>query len=203
MKESIIDGKVKEHLHDASFNEKRKWQIALRRYVINKSKSNAYAPYFGIEIEGFRNWIETQFDETMTWDNFSAVWQFEHIVPIAYFDLNKDAELRLCWSFINIKPEKLHTTVKTNKPDVQRTKVYFETLYEHTHLLICTEMVKKINSIHIQELLPNEAQLIFLKDRLEDLQVIAAFSVYEFDRLNSGDSIKTLVAEQELMNKFG
>ena len=74
---------------DFNFNEKRKWQIALRRYVLEKNKSSQYARYFGLPIYMFRNWIELQFDESLNWDNFSTAWQFDHIVPIALFDLKK------------------------------------------------------------------------------------------------------------------
>ena len=38
----------------------------------------------------FRNWIELQFDESLNWDNFSTAWQFDHIVPIALFDLREE-----------------------------------------------------------------------------------------------------------------
>jgi hypothetical protein len=189
--------------NDRSFNEKRKWQIALRRYVINKSKSIAYAPYFGIDMEGFRNWIASQFDDTMNWDNFSIAWQFEHVVPVVYFDLDNDAELKLCWNFLNIKAEKLNSTSKLHKPDVHGAKVYFDALYEHTGLQLCSQMAQKIASIQLQEILPKPSQLIFLNNKAKDLQVIANFSAYEFERLNNGDDIKTLIAEQELMKRFG
>ena len=56
-----------------TFREKRKWQIALRRYVIEQNRSSFYAPYFGLDIKSFRDWIEVQFDRGMNWDNFSKV----------------------------------------------------------------------------------------------------------------------------------
>jgi ribosomal protein L28 len=203
MKETIDENKVIGHPHDASFNEKRKWQIALRRYVINKSKSIAYAPYFGLDIEGFRNWIESQFDDTMNWDNFSEAWQFEHVIPVIYFDLNDEAELKLCWSFLNIRAEKLNSTYKTHKPDVHGATFYFEALYNHTGLQLCSQMVKKIESIQLQKILPKPTQLLYLKEKANDVQIIANFSAYEFERLNNGDNIVTLIAEQELIKRFG
>jgi hypothetical protein len=33
------------------FREKRKWQIALRRYILERNKSTYYAPFFGLSIE--------------------------------------------------------------------------------------------------------------------------------------------------------
>src|SRR4030095_7188418 len=83
------------------FREKKKWQINLRRYVINKSPCPQYAPYFGLDISNLRKWFELQFSPEMSWDNFGKAWQFEHIIPAAYFDFSNDEELKLCWSFIN------------------------------------------------------------------------------------------------------
>jgi hypothetical protein len=45
------------------FREKRKWQIALRRYVIEKNNCITYAPYFGLDRENLRKWFEMQFEE--------------------------------------------------------------------------------------------------------------------------------------------
>ena len=104
-KEEVTEGLLK-------FRAKRRWQIALRRYIIEKNPCFAYAPYFGLDIENFRKWIEIQFDEELNWDNFSKKWQFDHIVPVAYFDFDSESDLRLCWNFMNVSVEKL----QLNKP---------------------------------------------------------------------------------------
>jgi hypothetical protein len=189
--------------YDKSFNEKRKWQIALRRYVINRNKSIAYAPYFSIHIEGFRNWIECQFDETMNWDNFSTSWQFEHVVPISFFNIENEDELKLCWSYINIRVEKLNSPTKIHKTDVHRTKTYFETLYTYTGIELCSLMIKRILTIELQEALPNQNQLKFLVNNSIDLKEMTDFTAYEFERLNNGDNVNVLLAERELLKRFG
>src|SRR6188474_3101936 len=81
--------------------EKRKWQVALRRYVLDKNLSPAYAWYFGLSIDQFRNWIEIQFTEGLSWENFGSAWQFDHVIPVAYFDFSLEEDLLLCWNFIN------------------------------------------------------------------------------------------------------
>ena len=37
--------------------EKRKWQIALRRYVLDGNPSTRYAPYFGLDIKTLRRFL--------------------------------------------------------------------------------------------------------------------------------------------------
>ena len=60
------------------FREKRKWQIALRRYVLEKNICVEYAPYFGLDIENMRKWFEYQFKDGIGWDDFAGKWQFDH-----------------------------------------------------------------------------------------------------------------------------
>lgn len=47
--------------------EKRKWQIALRRYVLERNVCVDYAPYFGLDIERMRHWFECQFPPGIGW----------------------------------------------------------------------------------------------------------------------------------------
>jgi len=189
--------------NDVQFNEKRKWQIALRRYVINKSKSVAYAPFFGIDISGFRNWIEAQFDSGMSWDTFSKSWQFEHVLPVSYFDLTNEDDLKLCWNFLNIRVEKLHTSNKAARQDLNAIGHYFNIIYSETNSPVCEKLLQKIDSIQTQKAAPSTAQLAFLTNNANDINAMLQFSAYEFERLNNGDDIKTLLAEQALMQRFG
>jgi hypothetical protein len=78
------------------FREKRKWQLALRRYVLEKKAALLYAPYFGLDVNGFREWIALQFTDELNWDNFATAWQFDHIVPVTYFDFTQEEDLYLC-----------------------------------------------------------------------------------------------------------
>jgi len=190
-------------INDNSFNEKRKWQIALRRYIINKNKSTAYAPYFGIPIEGFRKWIELQFDENLHWNTFSKEWHFQHVLPVAYFNLDDESELRLCWNFVNIKVEKLNTQIKANKPELPIIKAYFNELFQQTGFEICDLIVKKINALPQHPLIPNGGQIDFLLEKLENIKVLSSFSEQNFERLNAGESIESLIAEQKLLKRFG
>src|ERR1700761_583282 len=125
----------KEEVNDALllFREKRKWQIALRRYILEQRWGSSYAPYFGLDIVNFRKWIELQFDTETNWGNFSETWQFDHIIPVAYFDFGNDLDLRLCWNFINIRLEKISNNKnRGHRVDVLASRAYFERLYEQT-----------------------------------------------------------------------
>ncbi len=188
---------------DFNFNEKRKWQIALRRYVLERNKSSQYAPYFGLDIEGFRKWIEIQFDEELNWDNFSKAWQFDHIIPITFFDLRKEEELRLCWNFINIRAEKiLHNKNRGNRVDVHETKRYFEKLYQKTFFPQCLLMIDKISSLDILEVITSKKQEDFLLNNKNYLQTLSTFGAYEYNQLNQGESLEEVVEQKNQLKQF-
>jgi hypothetical protein len=182
---------------------KRKWQIALRRYIIEKNPSTFYAPYFGIDIENFRKWIEVQFDDEINWNNFSKKWQLDHIVPVSYFDFNNEEELKLCWNFVNIRIEKLTSSKnQTILPDVLAAKRFFTELYKSSLYPPCLKLVEKISQIELSETAGIEKQQRFLKDNKEYLDSIFSYSYFEFGLLNSGRKIDEALKEISFFKKF-
>jgi hypothetical protein len=186
------------------FREKRKWQIALRRYVLEKNKSSYYAPYFGLDISKFRQWIELQFEGGMEWENFSTAWQFDHIVPVAYFDFSDEADLFLCWNFTNIRVEKVEQNKnRGNRVDVLAAKSFFEALHKATGYDVCGRMVEKIIRIEVSQIASNSDLEDFIVENKSYLETVAGFSSYEFDKLNTGTDLKSVLFEKNFLKKFG
>jgi hypothetical protein len=188
------------------FREKRKWQIALRRYILMQNKSAHYAPYFGLDVKNLRKWIEIQFDNEMNWGNFSKNWQFDHIVPLAYFNFEDESELRLCWNFTNIKVEKVWGDEKeargSDRMDLIGSKAYFMNLFKHTDYPICQEMAYKIEKIEISQVANAINLEKFMLDNRTFLETISSFSSYEFLSLNEGVSMEQIKADREFLKKF-
>ncbi len=183
------------------FREKRKWQIALRRYVLEGNPSMVYAPYFGLDAKTFRKWIELQFNDDLNWENFSAAWQLDHIVPVAYFDFSVEEDLRLCWSFINIRVERLG--IDGGRVDVLAAKAYFDHLFKQTGLFICRQMVEKIERIESSQIQGIGALEGFLKSGKDHIETVSSFGMHELARLNEGIPINEIKAEMDLLKKFG
>ena len=185
------------------FREKRKWQIALRRYIIEQKPVAFYPPYFGLDIINFRKWMELQFDEDTNWGNFSVTWQFDHIVPVAYFDFTNDVDLRLCWNFINIRLEKISLNKnRGHRIDVLASKAYFKKLHRETQYPLCLVMIEKIDRIEVAEIKGTKAMEKFILENLKFLEITESFSDYEFYRLNQGLSVNEIVNERELLKKM-
>ncbi|HMH33454.1 MAG TPA: hypothetical protein VK543_10510 [Puia sp.] len=186
------------------FREKRKWQIALRRYALDQNRSSFYAPYFGLDIEHFRKWIELQFDEEMNWDNFSRTWQFDHILPVVYFDFEQESDLRLCWNFINIRAEKLQIRENMDhKVDVIAAKAHFEVLFRATNYPLCLEMVQKIEKIETSQMAGNQDLSEFILQNKHRIETLGSFTTEEYISLNKGNTLEKVLAEKEFLRKFG
>ena len=184
--------------------EKRKWQIALRRYVLEGNKSSFYAPFFGIGIKGFKQWIEIQFDVNTEWRNFGKNWRLDHIIPVEYFDFDREEDMKLCWSFINIQVKKISGVSSEGiGVDLICAKAHFEKLYNKTGFGLCSKMVSRIEEIEKLQQSVVQKLGVFLKANELNINTTSCFSSYEYDQLNSGISLEEIMAEKEVLKKYG
>ncbi len=186
------------------FREKRKWQISLRRYVLEKHPCPAYAPYFGLDIKNMRQWFEYQFADTMSWDSFGTTWQFDHIVPVTYFDFSIDEELFMCWNFTNLRVEPFQKNKdRGQRLDVLLAKKYFEELYTSTGYYMCNKLLSKIDALDISEIMSTEGQKEFIKKHHDYLMQIENYSFFEFELLNRGRGIEEVEKEISILKRIG
>lgn len=189
---------------DLRFREKKKWQLALRRYVLEQNPSPMYAPYFGLPIAHFRQWIEAQFATDMNWDNYATVWQFEHIVPVAYFDFAIEEDLFLCWNFTNIRVEATEKGEnKEKKVDVLTARAYFAQLLQVTRFAQCQQMLDKIDRLQALDAAATAPQEAFIQQHLSEITTMASFSPEDFNQLNTGMSVSEVQLQRDILNKFG
>ncbi|MBS1577830.1 MAG: hypothetical protein JST09_21200 [Bacteroidetes bacterium] len=185
------------------FREKRKWQIALRRYVLERNICFQYAPYFGLDIENMRKWFEMQFKKDTGWQDFAEEWQFDHIIPVTYFDFSIEEDLKLCWNFTNLRVELLQQNKdRGSRLDILAAKGYFEELYKATNYLPCLKMLQKINQIELSELISSERQQQFIQENQTYLAMIENYSNFEFELLNHGRSVEEVNKEIAFFKKF-
>lgn len=185
------------------FREKRKWQIALRRYVLERSPCAAYAPYFGLDIENMRRWFEYQFIDGASWENFGEKWQFEHIIPVTYFDFGLEEDLRICWNFVNIRVEFIDTNKERGaRPDLLVARNFFRELLDKTQYPVCKELLLKIDQIEQAELVNTRPQETFIQEHADYLTLLQGYSSFEFEMLNSGRSIEDVRKENEFLKNF-
>ena len=76
-----------------------------RHAMQGRIKSKKTLDLLGCSIEFFRNHLEKQFTEGMTWENYGkGGWVIDHIKPCCSFDLSKLEELKECEHYTNKQP---------------------------------------------------------------------------------------------------
>lgn len=149
-----------------------------------------------------RKWFEYQFEDGANWENFGKYWQFEHIIPVTYFDFSIEKELRMCWNFTNIRVEHFQKNKdRGSRLNVLAAKKYFKELFETTKYQPCLNLLHKIDEIELLEIVNTQPQQSFIKDHWDYLQAIENYSAFEFELLNSGRSIEEIKKELDLFKK--
>lgn len=86
----------------------------IRDYACKKGRRTL--DIVGCSIDFFIKWIETQFDDSMTWENQGSYWDFDHVTPCASFDLTNHLDVLRCYNWCNLRPcEKKENIVKKDK----------------------------------------------------------------------------------------
>lgn len=182
---------------------KRKWQIALRRYILENNPSVSYAAYFGLPAVDLRKWIQLQFKEGMTWDNFGKAWNLSQKVPASLFNLREERDLTLCWHFINITVQEIKENPAVATLESFATKQYFRKLYETTGFEKFNEMCTRITQIETIDPASIKPLESFIRENQKRLEILREFDGEDFSRLNRGEDLHALITEKEIIRKYG
>lgn len=83
-------------------NCRSRMRDALRCQGVRKTSKTK--DLIGCSFEFFRGWLEAQFTQGMTWDNYGTLWHIDHIHPIVAFELTDPAQQREAFNFRNCRP---------------------------------------------------------------------------------------------------
>jgi len=113
IKQYHINTRAKRNLR---IREKRKNDVQAR--IINslrsrfRRKDNSTMALLGCSLQEFRHFISTKFSSNMTWDNYGSVWDIDHVIPLAFFDLTSGREQGTCFHWTNLQPLLKHENYK-------------------------------------------------------------------------------------------
>ena len=73
--------------------------------AVNASKNHRTHDLVGCTISEARLYLESLFEEGMTWDNNThSGWHIDHIIPCTYFNLQDPEEQKKCFHYTNLRP---------------------------------------------------------------------------------------------------
>jgi len=90
---------------DSCFRIKQALRCRLYHVLKGTNKSTSTLELLGCSIEEFKNHLERQFINGMSWDNYGYYgWHIDHIKPCDSFDLTLEEEQRKCFHYSNLQP---------------------------------------------------------------------------------------------------
>ena len=111
--------------------------------VLNKSKTQRVnkIKYLGIDTGTYKLWLESQFDENMSWENHGTYWHIDHVVPCAVFKFKheNDDAIYVCFNWKNTRP--MYGPDNVSKNDTIDTKA----ISLHKIIVNCFILDYKIN----------------------------------------------------------
>lgn len=104
------NGKLAQWLMN-SYNNNKKFKICrilrakLTQTLKGKDRSIHTLDLLGCSLEHFKQYIESQFQEGMTWENHTKKgWHLDHKRPCASFDLSDTEQQKICFHYTNFQP---------------------------------------------------------------------------------------------------
>lgn len=99
---------------DHSFRIHHNLRIRLNEALRLQKKSRKFSSLIGISLIEFRSYIEKQFCNGMSWENYGDLWHIDHIVPCRKFDHTIEEEKKKCWHYTNMRPLLAEDNFKKN-----------------------------------------------------------------------------------------
>lgn len=91
--------------------------MALKRW--NGSKGDtSYLEHLPYTMKELVEHLESQFDDTMTWENYGSYWHIDHVYPqsLLPYETMEEENFQRCWALENLQPlEAIENMKKSNK----------------------------------------------------------------------------------------
>lgn len=93
--------------NDLNFAIRERIRGRIKSAIVTGAKSSRSMNLLGCSIESFKLYIESKFEDGMTWQNWGFgvdKWNLDHIMPLSIFDLTKPEHQRRAFHFSNLQP---------------------------------------------------------------------------------------------------
>lgn len=104
---------------DILFRLRTSMRVSLRKCLRGAHTTEKTVDLLGCDFSHFKKYLESQFRDGMSWENYGHHWHLDHIKPISTFDDLTDIEqLRRAQHYTNIQPLLAHENLsKHNNED--------------------------------------------------------------------------------------
>jgi hypothetical protein len=92
------------YYNDPNFRMRKILRTRLLKTIKGIKTSKSLMRYIDIDISTFVNWIEYQWHDNMSWDNYGVLWEVDHVVPCSSYDLTLEDDKSKCFHWSNMRP---------------------------------------------------------------------------------------------------
>ena len=89
---------------DPQWRVKKALRARLGSAIKRKQKSGSAISDLGCSVEYLMSYLAGKFGPEMSWDNWPSVWQIDHIMPLASFDLTDRTQFLAACHYTNLQP---------------------------------------------------------------------------------------------------
>ena len=97
------DYEYRRSVEDTNFRVTKNLRNRLRMAIKNKQKVGSAIKDLGCSINEFKSFIENQFEDGMSWDNYGE-WHLDHIKPLSSFSLDIKTQFLEAVHHTNLQP---------------------------------------------------------------------------------------------------
>lgn len=130
-KSNILAKMNARYQNDNDYRLAKNHRTSLCRVIKNPNTASEYVNCSGDRL---KDWLEFQFTEEMTFDNYGRVWTVDHVVPVYTFLLGQyPSDIVLNWFNICPVPKKRNLT-KNKHMDTDQCLEHLENIREYTEI---------------------------------------------------------------------
>ena len=97
------DYNVQRRKEDIGYRLVHNLRTRMHHALVGNQKSGSAIDDLGCSMTTFKLYIENQFEEGMTWENYRE-WHLDHVLPLASFDLTNRMEFLEAANWLNYQP---------------------------------------------------------------------------------------------------
>ena len=116
--------------NDILFRLNSNMSVCVRQSLnnINSLKRCGWEKDLGYTRVDLKNHLEKQFDKNMSWGNYGAYWELDHIVPKSWFKTNKQL-IKHGWALKNLQPLESNLNQEKHNNFVGNRKPNYDTIF--------------------------------------------------------------------------
>jgi hypothetical protein len=131
--------------HGINLRERKKTDIGFKlscnyRNRINKlyKKHNptlSSVKLIDCSVPFLKNWLQSNFKEGMTLENYGSYWHVDHVIPCSLFDMTNEIDVKNCFRWTNLQPlEALVNISKNNRIDENEVIQHYDKVKQYATL---------------------------------------------------------------------